>query len=86
MVYFLPQLDPYVKFNRIAELNWALQTIENNLEEEVFWIGYTGNFYDYIKFKDTKIRAFQDGYGISDTIADKNLNEKIRFFHNGQTH
>ncbi|GIW62550.1 MAG: hypothetical protein KatS3mg090_0376 [Patescibacteria group bacterium] len=80
MVYFLPQLDLYVKYNRIPELDSALQQVEKSLGQEVFWIGYVSNFYDYVKFKNTKIKAFQDGYGISDTIADKNINEKIKFF------
>lgn len=80
MVYYLPIIDPYLRLNRLAELNQALTRVEQELGEEVFWLGYTGNW-NYAPWKNTKIKAFFDGYGLTGAIFDDTDDQgKIRFY------
>jgi len=78
MVYYLPMIDKYKTQNRIGELKNALQSIETAVGEKIYWLGYTGSFDEYYKWKDSGINAFFDGYGLTGSIFDdKNTEGKI---------
>jgi len=81
MVYFLPIIDCYLVQGKLNELNTALSEVEQTLGEEVFWLGYTGDFNNYPQWANTKIKAFFDGYGLTGAILDDgDTQQKINFY------
>ena len=81
MVYFLPIIDCYLVQGKLSELNTALTEVEQELGEEVFWLGYTGDFNNYPQWANTKIKAFFDGYGLTGAIFDDgDTQQKINFY------